>query len=87
MSTKLPNQNTLSSGFDPAGCCRVNGWTVGTRLEAPDEWNSNKTSQIEITAIGDKMILARYIGQRECAFTLSCRDWREVEKKCSKKPE
>ncbi len=66
--------------------CRRNGWGPGTRLVGDEGYGP---TVIEITAVGEHAILAKKIeqageprlhpaDQRENAWTLTCRDWREV---------
>lgn len=73
--------------------CRADGWGVGTLLEGRESWFSQSwgESRIRITAVGESSILAREVARRtssqpewvpvnaaESAWTLGCRDWREV---------
>ena len=63
--------------------CKSQGWDVGTHLAGDEGYGE---TIIEITAIGETGILAKEISHkgkprpnpRECSWTLSCRDWREV---------
>jgi hypothetical protein len=67
--------------------CRINGWGVGTILEGGDLIGA---ARIELTAIGEKGVLARQVETRgddgtwrpfdgsEHLWTLSCREWRRV---------
>lgn len=66
-----------------ADVARRNRWKVGTRL-AGDEGRGETV--IEITAIGEQMVLAKAISHagepvawRESSWTFSCREWREVQ--------
>jgi hypothetical protein len=62
-----------------ADVCRENGWPVGTRLIGDEGYGP---STIEITAIGERAILAKVIAspygpnEREGSWTLDCRDWK-----------
>lgn len=62
--------------------CRVNGWTVGTQIVGDEGYGP---SVIEITAIGEKRILAKTISRKgvpvdegEGNWTLDWRDWQKV---------
>ena len=64
----------------PADACRRNGWGPGTRLVGDEGYGP---TVIEITAVGERMILAKTISHdgkpqpgRENSWTLDCRDWR-----------
>lgn len=65
---------------EPAEVARLKGWTVGTRLEGDE---GSGPSVIEITAIGERAVLAKCISMngvaeknsREGLWTFSCRDW------------
>lgn len=70
--------------FNSAEHCRENGWGPGTRLVG-DEGRGPEV--IEITAVGERHILAKCIdhngappkyGIREQSWTLALRDWQEV---------
>ena len=57
--------------------CREHGWGVGTRLVGDEGYGP---TEIVITAIGNQTLLARAIPNgTESPWTLSCRDWREVQ--------
>jgi hypothetical protein len=65
-----------------AGICRANGWGPGTRLVGDEGYGP---TVIQITAVGDEVILARAIShngaritEREATWTLACRDWKPV---------
>lgn len=68
---------------DDAQRCRDNGWTVGTRLAGDEGYG---VTVIEITAIGERKILAKKISHadkvvddpREGSWTLRCRDWQAI---------
>jgi hypothetical protein len=62
-----------------AELCRSNGWTVGTRLVGDEGYGP---TVIQITAIGESVLLAKAVSQdgrsvsgRELTWTLACRDW------------
>lgn len=66
-----------------ADTARRNGWTVGTRLAGDEGYGE---TIIEITAIGERAVLAKRISQDgravadwESMWTFTCRDWRVVE--------
>jgi hypothetical protein len=70
---------TQRHGESPADCCRRMGWTVGTHIKGDEGYGP---STIVITAIGERSILARRIGDKpryEGCWTLDCRDWHEVK--------
>lgn len=63
--------------------CRENNWWRGTRLAGDDGYGE---VVIQITAVGDELILARQISFRgqphhdtEATWTLQHRYWRKVE--------
>jgi hypothetical protein len=66
-----------------ADFCRRMGWKVGTRLVGEEGYGA---TVIEITAIGERSILAKTISHAgdlslacpEGCWTLSCRDWMEA---------
>ncbi len=67
-----------------ADLCRSRGWGPGTRLVGNEGYGP---TVIEITYVGEKLILAREVSHNgkpdvcdEALWTLSCRDWREVPK-------
>lgn len=75
---------TLRDHREPAVICRERGWTAGTRLVGDEGFGP---TVIEITAIGERSILAKTISHdgkplafchNETSWTLSCRDWRKV---------
>lgn len=62
--------------------CRANGWGPGTRLAGDEGYG---VTVIEITAVGERSILARMVSHRgeprqrsEGLWTLACRDWKVV---------
>ena len=64
-------------GRTDAETCHLNGWHVGTRLAGDEGYG---VTVIEITAIGEKSILAKHISHkgaaetgRENTWTLTCR--------------
>ena len=66
-----------------ADTARTNGWTVGTRLVGDEGYGP---TIIEITAIGEREVLAKRIShngatvaRRETLWTFSCRDWKRVD--------
>ncbi len=67
-----------------ADLCRRKGWLPGTRLVGDEGYGP---TVIEITAIGEKELLAKTISHNgepdsdrdESLWTLSCRDWRPVQ--------
>lgn len=68
--------------MEDAEKCRKNGWTVGAILEGDEGYGPER---IQITAIGERNILARQVAKggksyedRERSWTLSCRDWKQV---------
>lgn len=69
-----------------AETCRKNGWTVGTRLVGDEGYGP---TVIEITAVGEKCILAKAISHRgkptkeprEASWTLTCRDWSPADER------
>jgi hypothetical protein len=70
-------------GKSEAETCRLNGWTVGTRLVGDEGYGP---TVIEITAIGQQRILARGLSRRgeavresETTWTLACRAWKVSE--------
>jgi len=78
--------------LNDAALCRKNRWVVGTRLrgvEGSGDWWCATT--IEITAIGERSVLAKAVGQidssgkvdrndlgHENSWTLQHRNWRKV---------
>ena len=64
--------------------CRQRGFSVGTRIKGNEGYGE---TVIEITAIGEKSILAKtvthagkvpYYAGYEGTWTLSCRDWEPI---------
>lgn len=67
-----------------ADVCRAHGWGVGTRLVGDE---GHGADVITVTAIGRDEILAIADGSEyEDNWTLSCRDWSEVEQKPPRPP-
>jgi hypothetical protein len=70
-----------------ASICKENGWVVGDVLEGTEFFREGQeTCQIQITAIGEKMILAKRVWSTsgnhtsdEGLWTLSHREWKKVE--------
>lgn len=66
--------------MNSADLCRQNNWTVGTILEGIDTWED--PIRIVITAIGEKLILAKHVGDdggtTEHLWELFFRNWKEV---------
>ncbi len=61
-----------------ADLCRARGWRVGTQLEGDEGYGP---TVIEITAIGERKVLAKTISPKareEKSWSLSRRDWREI---------
>jgi hypothetical protein len=65
-----------------ANVCHANGWARGTRLVGDEGYGP---TVIEITAVGDRSILAKALSRNgkptdsyESLWTLDCRDWKEV---------
>jgi hypothetical protein len=76
---KVPRENR----GDAADVARLKGWTVGTRLVGDEGYGP---TVIEITAIGEKRVLAKQISEDrhphqtpEGHWTFSCRDWQIVK--------
>jgi hypothetical protein len=70
------------AGETEADFCRRVGWGPGTRLAGDEGYG---VTVIEITALGESVILAKQISHagkldpsREHAWTLDCRDWEPV---------
>jgi hypothetical protein len=62
-----------------ADTCRENGWTVGTRLSGA---HGTGCIVIQITAIGDDLLLARQVEPvplTESLWSLTIRQWTRVE--------
>lgn len=75
-------ENTLRSKLSSAELCRANGWGPGTRLGGIGD----VYTVIEITAVGERDILAKKIfndgepsEEREDMWILVHRDWRPHE--------
>lgn len=75
-------ESTLRSSKSAAQLCRERGWTVGTRLVGDEGYGP---SVIEITAVGETLVLAKGIFRngapvtdREASWTLTARDWQRV---------
>jgi hypothetical protein len=76
--------STLHDHRSPADVCRARGWSVGTQLVGDE---GAGPTVIQITAIGERCILARTLshnGRRatyrdEGLWSLDCRDWQERE--------
>jgi len=69
-------------GMSNAEYCRSRGWGVGTRLVGDEGYGP---TIIEITALGDEMLIAKAISRngepvndREAPWTLACQDWSTV---------
>ncbi len=63
----------MKRGATAAETCKLNGWTVGTRLVGDEGYGP---TTITITAIGETGILAKSDkDSREGSWTLTCRDW------------
>lgn len=75
--------STLWSGKRSAEVCRINGWGPGTRLVGDER---GCRTVIEITAVGEWLMLAKTISQNgeapkyesESSWTLDCREWAVV---------
>lgn len=71
---------TLNSKFTDAELCRRNGWGAGTYLVGDEGYGP---TTIEITAVGERCILARTVAPRrasETTWTLRNRDWNRAER-------
>ena len=84
LSIAIKVSSDSERGNSDADKCRRNGWMVGTSLVGDEGYGP---TVIEITAIGEKSILAKTIshngqppkyGSDEAVWTLSCRDWKLV---------
>lgn len=69
----------IQAGESDADFCRRMGWQPGTRLAGDEGYG---VTIIEITAVGERGILAKEISHagephdgREYNWTLTCRDW------------
>lgn len=75
-------RSTLNDRRDPAEICRENGWIAGTKLIGNEGYGD---TVIEITAVGEKRILAKVITENENktyyenSWVLWCRDWKVVQ--------
>lgn len=77
--------STTTWSENQADVCRNLGWLPGTQIAGDEGYG---VTVIEITALGESKILAKRIshkgvpvkGARETTWTLSCRDWKVVEK-------
>lgn len=78
-----PAPGTRGDHRPAAEICRERGWGPGTRLDGATKW---EVTTIEITAIGERIVLAKMIAQdghalgydTERPWVLFHRDWREV---------
>ena len=68
-------RSTKNHWGNDAQLCRDNGWGVGTKLVG-DEGYGPKV--IEITALGERTLLAKSADGHESSWTLSCREWTEA---------
>ena len=76
----MPHPTTLNDPRPAAAICRDRGWDVGTRLTGDEGFGP---TVIEITAIGERSILAKPIARNgvevenscEGYWHLSFRDW------------
>ncbi len=73
----------VNSGLEAAVECRRHGWAAGTKLIGDEGYGPEV---IQITAIGERSILAKSISRddkpvNDCegTWTLSCRDWKEIK--------
>lgn len=72
----------MKRGATEAETCRLNGWSVGTRIVGDEGFGP---TVIEITAIGEQLILAKRVDGRgvgEETWTLQCREWELAEPVC-----
>ncbi len=67
-----------------ADICRARGWVVGDRLSGKE---CGVSSVIELRYIGEEIVVAKKVrragkvtDERECTWSLTCRDWRRVRK-------
>ncbi|HVT78358.1 MAG TPA: hypothetical protein VHD87_15080 [Acidimicrobiales bacterium] len=74
--------STLNHRGAPAEVCRANGWGPGTCLVGDEGYGP---TVIEITAVGERCILAKCLGhngvavnQPENSWVLDARDWTEA---------
>lgn len=72
----------MSPGENSADFCRRMGWAAGDRLAGDEGYG---TTIIEITAIGEMLLIARMISHdgnprdySESLWTLCCRNWERV---------
>jgi hypothetical protein len=77
----------MQKRLSPAETCRQNGWVVGDRLIGTEGEGGphEHTTVIELTAIGERMILAKSVSDtakyelgREGLWGLDNRVWRKV---------
>ena len=80
----LDMRNLTEAAMTDADLCRSHGWGPGTRLVGDEGYGP---TVIEITAVGEKWILAKTLSHRgeqvdpdEGFWTLSCRKWKKVPK-------
>lgn len=69
--------------MDAATICRNNKWTTGTVLRGIEYFGKprkRRVCEIQITAVGEKSILAKCLlhGEGEMTWTLAHRRWRKV---------
>lgn len=72
----------LSTDQDEAAVCRRKRWKVGDVLEGRE---GRSVVRIQLTAIGERWILARAIwrdhravSESECQWALTTRDWKRI---------
>lgn len=72
----------MAGPVSDADKCRKNGWNAGTRLVGNEGYGP---TVIELTAIGETLILAKRISHDgkpedgyERIWRLDCRDWKRV---------
>lgn len=80
--TNTESTRHLSKRMTPAQVCHAKGWEVGTRIKGNEGYGE---TVIQITAIGEKRVLARQISHKgqeqtssESTWTLAHRDWEPV---------
>jgi hypothetical protein len=80
----MSHNPNMHPGENDADFCRRMGYIVGTKLSGDEGYGE---TVIQITAIGERLILAKTAVPynsldgyfcREATWTLSCRDWRVV---------
>lgn len=74
----VKQEKTQDSRLSSAELCRRNGWHPGTVLRGME---CGRYDVIQITAVGDRDILAKILGGQEQHWTLCCREWEEVIEK------